>query len=87
MNQQHQIFISFDAFSNTIRQMPQNYLIARRPQFYGSGAWILDPDCAANKHIVMACALALLNNDVKFGSGPSFKRIVEFNLKEIQSAV
>lgn len=80
MNQSDQICISFDAYTNTIRQMPQNYLIARRP----SGAWILDPDSAANKHVVMACALTLLNHDVKFGDGPSFKRIAESNLKELQ---
>ena len=49
--------------SDTIRQAPQNYLIAHRT--YNS--WICDPDLASDKILASAVFLALFDYDLKYG--------------------
>jgi hypothetical protein len=43
-------YLIYEESSNTLRQMPQNYLIAERPY----NRWIVDSDLAANKEICKA---------------------------------
>lgn len=41
----HQPYLVYEAYSDTIRQRPQNYLLAARNQ--DTGRWSMDPDRAA----------------------------------------
>lgn len=63
--------------SDTIRQMPENYLLAHRT----FGRWTCDPDVAANKEISVAIFLELFNYDSKYSSGENLLK----RLKELQS--
>lgn len=51
--------------SDTIRQMPQNYLIAHRE----NGRWICDPDLAADKELSNRVFNALFEFENKYGTG------------------
>jgi hypothetical protein len=55
----------FQEGSQTIRQMPENYLIAHR-EF---GRWICDPDLAADKELATRVFLALFDFDTHYGDG------------------
>jgi hypothetical protein len=55
----------FQASTKTIRQMPQNYLIAHNE----SGRWICDPDLAADKKLCAKIFLALFEFKNKYGTG------------------
>lgn len=54
--------LSFCEYSQTIRQLPQNYLIARK-----SGIrWICEPDLSADKELCTRVFLELMNFDSKY---------------------
>ena len=57
--------ISYQDNSETIRQLPENYLIAYRI----NGSWICEPDMAANKELATRVFLALFDHKVKYGDG------------------
>jgi len=57
--------------SDTIRQMPENYLLAHRTAL---GRWICDPDLAANKEISVAIFLELFNYESRYCGG---KKLIE----------
>lgn len=48
--------------SDTIRQMPENYLLAHRI----NNRWICDPDTAANQKICTEIFLELFNYDSRY---------------------
>lgn len=50
--------------SNTIRLMPQNYLIANNKQ-----RWLMEPDLACPSKFVLLVTEVLLNHPCKYGSG------------------
>lgn len=56
--------VSFCSYSCTIRQFPQNYLMA----YKRNGAWIMEPDLAADKTLVVALTLSLMEHKNKYGS-------------------
>ena len=58
--------IAHCAYSNTIRQMPENYLLA----VHREGAWKMDPDLAADKGIVVALTLSLMEHGNKWSKSP-----------------
>ena len=60
--------ITHCTYSNTIRQMPQNYCLAVRR---GGGEWIMFPDSAADKGIVVALTLSLMVHENKWSTTPT----------------
>lgn len=54
----------FNAYSNTIRQMPQNYLIAHFDE--QKRYWICDPDTACDKNLAARVFLELFNYESKY---------------------
>ena len=57
--------VIYQPYSNTIRQVPENYLIAYRR----IDGWICDPDLAANKELCTIVFLELFNLKSKYGTG------------------
>ena len=57
--------VIYQKATETIRQMPENYLQAHRI----SGRWVCDPDIAANQEIASAIFLELFNYESRYGSG------------------
>jgi len=57
--------LSFCSYSNTIRQLPQNYLIAS----HSVNGWICNPDLAANKDLATRVFLELFNFESKYSTG------------------
>jgi hypothetical protein len=53
----------YDSYSDTIRQMPENYLIAERT--VGS-RWVTDTDGAADKELATKVFLALFEFENKY---------------------
>ena len=53
-------------YSNTIRQMPENYLLA----VHRNGAWLMEPDLAADKSLVVALTLSLMEHENKWSNSP-----------------
>ena len=62
-------YIVYNEYTDTIRQMPENYLIARRRNKYNY--WIVDPDMAADQNLATEVFLALFIFDLKYESGPT----------------
>ena len=62
--------------SNTIRQMPQNYLIAYRTELGQSDHWNMDADLAADPYIVQKVCLALLDFETKYGTGENLIKAI-----------
>ena len=54
--------LSFCDYSQTIRQMPQNYLIAAKR----GNCWICEPDLAADKNLCIRVFTELLNFESKY---------------------
>lgn len=52
----------------TIRQLPQNYLLAKHDE--GENCFKMDPDLAADQKMVVALTLALLNYENKYVNFP-----------------
>jgi len=57
--------LGYNVKTDTIRQMPENYLIAYRD---GGGYWICNPDIAADKELATRVFLALFDFDTKWRS-------------------
>ena len=57
--------LSYCSYSNTIRQLPQNYLIASQTV----NGWVCNPDLAADKNLATRVFLELFNYESKYGSG------------------
>jgi hypothetical protein len=57
--------LCFCTYSNTIRQLPQNYLIAEN----SVNGWVCNPDLAANKELSTRVFLELFNHDSKYSNG------------------
>ena len=51
--------------TNTIRQEPENYVIAYRV----NGKWVSEPDLAADKDLCIRVYLELFNHSSKYGTG------------------
>ncbi len=51
--------------SETIRQMPENYLLASKID----NKWVCEPDLACNKKLAVKIFKLLFNHSVKYGSG------------------
>jgi hypothetical protein len=58
--------IAYCDYSDTIRQMPENYLLA----VHRHGAWKMDPDLAADKGLVVALTLSLMEHGNKWSKSP-----------------
>ena len=58
--------IVYNEYTETIRQMPQNYMIAIK-----NGPWVMSPDLAADPKIVCAVTLALLEYENKYSEIPT----------------
>jgi len=62
--------------SNTIRQMPQNYLVAHKsPVHLG---WVCDPDMAADFELTTKVFSALRVFENKYATGPELLKSIEF---------
>lgn len=70
-------------YSGTIRQQPQNYRMAWC--WPSRHEWMLLPDCAADKMLVMALSLALLHSDVKGGDPKALIEIANAYLLDIRN--
>ncbi len=57
--------LSYEQGSETIRQLPQNYLIAHKQ----NNRWICEPDLAADKKLANRVFNALFEFEAKYGSG------------------
>lgn len=58
--------IIFEKSTNTIRQIPENYLLAQR----NSGPkWVCEPDLAADKEVCVRLFLVLMEHENKYGTG------------------
>lgn len=55
--------------TDTIRQMPQNYLIAGRVGAKGYQRWVCDPDIAADKELATKVFIALFDFNTRYGDG------------------
>ena len=54
--------LSYNEYSKTIRQLPENYLIAHKD----GNKWICEPDLAANKELCARVFLELMNFESKY---------------------
>jgi len=67
---------------DSIRQMPQNYLVAQRMHknsFQKNGVWVSEPDLACNKVLAVKIYLALFEFELKYGSGEDILKMIESN--------
>lgn len=55
----------FNEYSETLRQMPENYLIAHADDFKYK-RWVCEPDLAADKAICLKVFMALLEYENKY---------------------
>ncbi len=55
----------FDSYSNTLRQMPENYLIAHLKESKFK-TWVCEPDLAADRKLCMKVFAALLTYENKY---------------------
>jgi hypothetical protein len=60
--------VQFCKYSNTIRQFPQNYCLAVFNE--EKKCWIMEPDLAADKGIVVALTLSLMDHSNKWSADP-----------------
>jgi hypothetical protein len=64
----------FEKATQTLRQMPQNYLIAEKR----GNAWICEPDIACNNELAIAVFKALLEYRNKYGTAENLLKVVGF---------
>ena len=73
-NSKHQVAyrkterLVFEEYSATIRQLPQNYLIAH---WKGPG-WVCEPDLAANKDFAVKVFVAIMQHKNKYDKTAGF---------------
>ena len=53
--------VTYCTYSETIRQYPQNYVLAS----FRDNRWVMEPDLAADKRIVVALTLSLMEHENK----------------------
>lgn len=58
-------YLVYQHTTETIRQMPQNYLIAYKIDKH----WVCEPDLASDRYLAMRVFLALFDFNIKYGSG------------------
>ena len=65
--------IVYCSYSETIRQMPQNYMIAskKNTEWGERSSWYIDPDLAADPKVVCAVTLAMLEYENKYSEIPT----------------
>ena len=59
----------YNESTDTIRQMPQNYLIAYRTPSKAHKRWIVDCDIAADKELASRVFNAIFDFDTRYGNG------------------
>ena len=73
--------VEYDEYTNTIRQQPQNYVIAIASNTSKPSHWIIDPDSACDKDIAQtAFDLCFTHHNVKWGSGIAFANLINSTL-------
>jgi len=60
-----QPYLVHSIYTDSIRQMPQNYLIAHKQLDY---RWVCTPDLACDKTLATKVFIALLDYDNRYGS-------------------
>ena len=65
--------IVYCSYSETIRQMPQNYMLAskKNADWGEKSYWHIDPDLAADPKIVCAVTLSLMEYENKYSEIPT----------------
>ena len=56
------IAIQYCDKSETIRQMPQNYMLAK----FEHNRWVMEPDLAADRNVVVSLTLSLMEHSHKW---------------------
>lgn len=59
--------IQYEVYSQTVRQMPENYMLARKVR----GVWVVDCDGAVTVDTVLHVSMAIHCDGEKFASGES----------------
>ena len=65
-------FLEYCEYSDTIRQMPENYCIAVRRY----GRWYMVPDIACNQRLAVKVFKALFDFDTLYGSAENLLKVV-----------
>lgn len=65
--------------SNTIRQMPQNYLIAQKDVVEAVNGWICHPDMAADRILCNRVFNALFDYDCRYQPGEYLIQKINYN--------
>jgi len=73
-----EITVEYNKATETLRQMPQNYLLAFRRE--SGGRWIEDPDLSADKEICQTLCGILLNFEARYGDGENLAKQVNLQL-------
>ena len=63
----------YESETDTLRQMPENYLIA----FHTYGRWICEPDLKADARLVFSVFCLIFDYDYKYGSGEQIIEQIE----------
>jgi len=67
-------FLVYEPGSETIRQMPENYMVAHRSLEENSPSyqpyWVCDPDVACNPVLAIDLFILLLNYEGRYATGP-----------------
>jgi hypothetical protein len=61
-------YLIYQNSTETIRQQPENYLIASKDDLERNNGWLLNPDLSANPALVLKTSLSLLDYSTKYGS-------------------
>jgi hypothetical protein len=62
-------WLEYEKGSETIRQKPQNYLIAFKDASRGGSYWTLAPDLSANRVLIDKVLDAIMTFDGRYGDG------------------
>lgn len=77
----NKISVDFNEYSNTIRQQPENYLIAFKSNEGSPSRWIVDPDPACNSKLArLAFDLVFTCHNVRWGQGHAFINLLNSKL-------
>jgi len=69
--------VEYCSYSNTIRQMPENYVIAVASNEGRPARWIIDPDSACDPQLARkAFDLCFTHHNVKWGTGIDFANLL-----------
>lgn len=77
----NKISVEFNEYTNTIRQQPENYLIAFKSNEGNPSRWIVDPDSACDPKLArLAFDLCFRHHNVRWGSGIAFANLLNSKL-------